>query len=415
MSNEAIDSNTRHEFPMKTHLEGSKNSELAMAAVKTSAGTEHMPAPWRDEDTCITRSVTSDGTAIACYENRIPAFVETALEERYGSLYSSLAAMRAYGDLANTSVFMATRNGEVLILWLFQRRGKMVRVLNEAIAVNGTEASCFAGYVFSAYPNVEYIAFNAIDTGIRQLAWPLRRENATDDSVLALPGSMQEYLSSLGKATRKNIKRYTARLKEKFPSFEYRVSLQECIDETRVREIISLNRQRMQRKGKAPGINADDERIMLELARRHGMLLAATIDGKTCMGALIFRLRDNYFSFVRAHDPTYDDYRLGLVGACLMIDECIARGGKELHFMWGREPHKAMLLGVEKRLDRLTLYRSSWHMLLNADVVLRNAMTEASRHGKLWLLDKMSRDDDLLAQTANRARRIIRRLRGLRS
>jgi hypothetical protein len=54
-------------------------------------------------------------------------------------------------------------------------------------------------------------------------------------------------------------------------------------------------------------------------------------------------------------------------------------------------------------------------MLLNADVVLKNAMTEASRQGKLWLLDKMSRDDDLLAQTANRARRMIRRLRGLRA
>ena len=171
----------------------------------------------------------------------------------------------------------------------------------------------------------------------------------------------------------------------------------------------------MQRKGKAPGITADDERIMLELARRHGMLLTATIDGKVCMGAVIFKLRDNYFSFVRAHDPAYDDYRLGLVGASLMIGECIARGGKELHFMWGREPHKAMLLGVEKRLDRLTLYRSSWHMLLNADVVLKNAMTEASRQGKLWLLDKMSRDDDLLAQTANRARRMIRHLRGLRA
>ena len=242
MTNEAIDSNARHEYPMKTHLDNSKNSELAMAAVKAPAGMEHMPTAWRDDETCITRSVTPDGIAISCYENRIPAFVETALEERYSSLYSSLAAMRAYGDLANTSVFLATRDGEVLILWLFQQRGKMVRVLNEAITVSKAEASCFATYVFAAFPHVEYIAFNAIDTDIRELAWPLRRENATDDSVLALPGSMEKYLSSLGKATRKNIKRYTARLKEQFPSFEYSVSLQECIDEAQVREVIRLNR-----------------------------------------------------------------------------------------------------------------------------------------------------------------------------
>ena len=124
MTNEAIDSNARHEYPMKTHLDNSKNSELAMAAVKAPAGMEHMPTAWRDDETCITRSVTPDGIAISCYENRIPAFVETALEERYSSLYSSLAAMRAYGDLANTSVFLATRDGEVLILWLFHVSSK---------------------------------------------------------------------------------------------------------------------------------------------------------------------------------------------------------------------------------------------------------------------------------------------------
>ena len=404
---------------MKTHLDGSKSSKLMMAMAEADAGgSEHFAAPWRDDEPCISHAVTADGMSIACYENRIPAFVETALEQRYGSLFSSLAAMRAYGDLANTSAFLATRNGEVLILWLFQRRGKSVRVLNEAMPVGGMEAGCFANYVFSTFPDVQFIAFNAIAGDIATLAalpWPLQQDDCTDDSVLALPSSMDEYLASLGKATRKNIKRYTARLKEQFPTFEYSIALQEQIDERQVRAIINLNRQRMGRKGKLSGITDEDERAILDMAQRHGMLLVATIDGRICAGAVLFRLRDNYFSFVRAHDPAYDQYRLGLVGACLMIGECIARGGRELHFMWGREPHKAMLLGVERRLDRLILYRSARHRLLNPEVGLKNAMFGAKRRCKLWLQDKMNHDDDFIARAAGSARRLIRRLRGQHS
>jgi hypothetical protein len=400
---------------MKTHLDGSKGSELAMAAVKADAGTADLPAFGRDDDAGISHAITAEGIAIACYENCIPAFVESALEQRYGSLFSSLAAMRAYGDLAGASVFLATRNGEILMLWLFRRRGKSVRVLNEAMPVSEADASCFAGYIFDTYPQVQYIAFNAIDTGIHKLAWPLQRQDCTDDSVLALPATMDEYLASLGKSTRRNVTRYTAKLKEQFPSFTHSISLQEQIDEQQVRTIIDLNRQRMDRKGKPPGVTADDARAIIEIARRHGMLLVLTIDGRICAGAILFRLRDNYFSFVRAHDPAYDQYRLGLIGACTMIAECIARGGKELHFMWGREQHKALLLGVEKRLDRLTLYRSAWHALLNPQVVAKNIAFGASRRCKLWLQDKMNRDDDLVAWAATGARRLIRGLRGLRA
>lgn len=399
-------------IPMKTHLDDSKGSELAMAAVKADAVSAHMPASGRNDEASVLHAVAADGISIACYENRIPAFVEAALEQRYGSLFSSLAAMRAYGDLANTSTFLATRNGEVFMLWLFQRRGKWVRVMNESIVVTEAEAACFADYIFAAFPQAQFITFNAVDADIRRFAWPLQREDCTDDSVLALPASMDEYLASLGKATRKNIKRYTARLKEEFPSFACSVSLQEKIDEQTVRAIIELNRRRMDRKGKPQGITLDDERVILEIARHHGMLFTATIDGKVCAGAILFRLRDNYFSFVRAHDPAYDPYRLGLVGACAMIAECIARGGRELHFMWGREQHKALLLGVEKRLERLVLYRSRWHVLLNLQIASKTMFFGASRRCRLWLQDKINRDDDLVARTAGGVRRLVRLLRG---
>ena len=405
----------RHAFPMKTHLDGSKSGGLAITGAKADAGANLVPAASRDDDAGIPRSLMPEGVTIACYENTIPPFVESALEQRYASLFSSLAAMRAYGNLSNASVFLATRGSEIVMLWLFRRHGKTVRVLNEAIPVSEAEAACFAHHVFGCFLEVQYIVFNAVDTGIRSLAWPMQRQNCSEDSVLALPPRFDDYLAALGKATRKNLKRYSAKLKERFPSFSCNVAVQDRIDERQLREVIRLNRLRMDHKGKPQGITPDNENAILDIARCHGMLLTATIDERICAGAILFKLRDNYFSFVRAHDPAYDEYRLGLVGACHMVAECIARGGKELHFMWGREQHKSMLLGVERRLDRLTIYRSAWHLLLNPQVALKNAFLGASRQCKLWLLDKMNRDDDIIAVAAGSARRVIRRLRALRA
>jgi len=361
----------------------------------------------------VIRSSTTDGISITCYDNWIPSFVESALEQRYASLYSSLAVMRAYDRLEGTSVFVASRDNKIFMIWLFQRRGKSVHVLNEAIAVNEAEARCFASHIFATYPDVWIISFNAVHTDIQRLSWPFRRQNCTEDSVLTLPATSMEYTSMLGKATRKNLKRYMARLTEQFPSFQYRILAKEEIDAKQIAEIVHLNRLRMNRKGKLPGITQDDEQTMFSIAQRHGMLLVATINGKICCGAIVFQFRDHYFSFVRAHDPAYDQYRLGLIGAYLLASECIARKGKELHFMWGREPHKALLMGVERKLDRLTLYRSAPHLFLSLHVVLKNAFFGYRRRFKLWLLEKMAQENNSVTKTANHIRRLFRQIKGL--
>jgi len=358
----------------------------------------------------------AEGLLVSFHEHRVPSFVETVLERRYGSLFSSIAAMTAYGDdLADTNVFLAKRGAEIATLWLFQKRGKMVRVLNESIRVDKAEASCFADWIFGRFAEVHIIVFNNIDTDIDALARPLQKQGSSEDSVLELPATMDDYLARLGKATRKNINRYTARLREQFPTFEHSVAFRDEIDPARVRELIRLNRVRMNLKGKVAGIEAADERAILNIARRHGMLLTLAIDGRICGGAMLFQFGRHYYSYLRTHDPAYNASRLGLVGACLMIRECIARHGKTLHFMWGREPHKALLLGVEQPLFRLTLYRSRLRLALNLQHAVRNACQGYRRQLSVWLLNKVQRDDDIVARVAAGARRLLRRLRGLQS
>ena len=338
---------------------------------------------------------TPDGLTITCHENRIPDFVESELERLYASLYSSLAAFRVYGSLAQASTYVVRKDTEIIAIWLFRREQRQVRVLNEAISLPPDEVRRFAHTIFTLYREVELICFHAVQSEISGPPYPIHRYNCTEDSVLNLPATSEEYLARLGKPTRKNIKRYLQRLKEAFPSFRYRIIPEGQASEQQVRAIIGLNRARMANKGKTSGIDADEERRIIQLVQHCGLVAEATIEGRLCAGAIVYRFGDNYFSFVRAHDPAYNQHRLGLIGAYLLADACIARGGKELHLMWGREPHKALLQGIERHYDHLTLYRSRLHQLRHVDRWLKDLSAGHMRRMKLYLMDKARQEESL--------------------
>jgi hypothetical protein len=98
-----------------------------------------------------------------------------------------------------------------------------------------------------------------------------------------------------------------------------------------------------------------------------------------------FRAGDNYFLNVLAHDPAFDEYWLGILCCYMTICECIARGGEEFHFLWGRYDYKFTLLAVTRDLERLVIYRSRSKMLSNPDVWFKTAMEDWSRRANLRL------------------------------
>lgn len=346
--------------------------------------------------------------SISWHENEIPAFVEAELERIYGSIFSSLAHFRVHGGAENASCWVIRYGADITDILLFRREGRSVRVINEWITLGEQDIRRFADSVFARYPKVDRIVFHAIEPDVARLPYPWQRFNCTDDSVVTLPDSAEAYFAQLGKATRKNIKRYLTRLRQNFPDFRYQVYETRAIEEQHVRAIIGLNRLRMANKNKVSGIDNLEADRMLQLLRMKGTVGVMTIGGKLCAGALTYRIGDNYFSFVRAHDPRYDDYRLGLIGGYLLISECIARGGKEFHFMWGREEHKALLLGVQKEFDHLTLYRSRLHYLQDSRDLLRNVFIVRMQKLKRRLLNGQSDPNPMWRFAAAALRRLRR-------
>jgi hypothetical protein len=161
-------------------------------------------------------------------------------------MYSSLAYHMVYGTItSDTSTYVVKNNGEIITVLLFRLESGTVRVLNEQFRITAEEIDRFAHYIFNAWPSINIISFPVIDTAANALSFPCRQSHCTQDIVLALPDTAEEYLGSLGKSTRSYIKRYLNKLKRSFPSVSCKTYGNKEFSEQHIHDIIALSRARM--------------------------------------------------------------------------------------------------------------------------------------------------------------------------
>jgi hypothetical protein len=330
--------------------------------------------------------MSPDGMTISCHENEVPSFVEAELDRLYGNVFSSMAHFRVYGGLpADTCTYVARSNERIVALLLFRHENGRVQVLNEGMRLDDDEIERFARYVFGKYPAAGVISFHAVDIAADKLSFPRQRHICTEDIVLAAPDSPQDYLASLGKSTRNYVQRYEKKLRRDFPSFTFRIAEKDEIDEQDIRDIARMNRVRMAAKDKVSSNDDEETERIIALARTCGLVGVASIDGRVCAGVIHYRIGANYFMPVIAHDPAYNDYRLGTICCYLSICACLERGCSEYHFMWGQYEYKYRLGGVQRDLAHLAIYRSPLHLLRNAKMAQKIAFDGHARTLRLWL------------------------------
>ncbi len=339
----------------------------------------------------------ADDFIVECFEDAVPPYVEAALQQLYANLFSTLAYRRAFGGTRGVSTFVVRSGRTILCLWLYERQGRVVRVLNEGIEVGEGAVRRFAHHLFASDARVRAIRFHAVQARLRHLALPYRVHNCLEDMVLTLPSSTAEYMTRLGKSTRSYINRYLNKLRRDHPSVCFALIEAHELEENLIRHIIALNRQRMASKGKV-SINdtALAERIT-HLAMECGLLGVLTIDGRIVAGTINYQVRDNIFLDVIAHDPRYDAWRPGTLCCYLTICECIARGGNEYHFLWGQDEYKMRLLARRRDLDDVIVFRSRRHMLGVPGLVLGDMRAALERRLRMRLRE-LWRNEGLVAR-----------------
>jgi hypothetical protein len=346
---------------------------------------------------------------ISCYEREIPPFVETELERLYANIHSSLAFFRQFRPLEDASTYVARKSGRTVAVFLFRCENGKIHVLNEMIAIDEEEICRFARYVFARFRSASVISFQSIHTAIRRLPFPYQQYNDKEDFVIVLPGTPAQYTAGLGKATRSNIKRYSRRVIRNFPSLTHKIYVNNEVEEQHILDIVNLSRSKIEGKKRKFALNKEEAAGLIRLAKTCGFVNVLLIDGRLCAGSISYRIGSNYFAFINAHAPEYEDYWLGMLCYYFTIRESIIRGGKELHMGWGRYEYKNRLLGVRRDFDRLVIYRSYRHVVLNADSAAKTVFDGNLRRLKLWLLDPR-RQNGFMSRCAFHSLYIFRKL-----
>lgn len=355
---------------------------------------------------------TTDIT-VECHDGQIPQWVEAELDRLYGNIYCSLAHFRLCGGLEGAYTYAARRHpgGEIIALFLFRLEHSRVVVLNEGMTLESEEVERFTAYILGRFPSVGVIEFRAVHASAGHIARPVQRFYQTEDFVLTLPQSTDAYLSMLGSATRKNVKKYLSRWQRDFPDCEHQVYEKSHITESDLREVVEFNHRRMAAKNKVSAIDEAEIQSMLRLAHETGYLCVTRVRGRICAGSLLYRFGDHYVSRITAHDSRFDDYRLGTLACYRAVCEAIQRGGRHFHFMWGRYAYKAALGGELVELDHIAIYRSYWHMLRQAKRAVLTAYGGYQRETKMWLLSQAGKSTGLVPRVIHAGMNAARTLK----
>lgn len=335
-----------------------------------------------------------ENITVSLHASSVPQFAYGAMDQLYQHMHSSFAYLSIYGRInQETITYVVRKGGQVVAVILFCIEHGKVRVLNEQLRLADDEIQRFSDHVFKAYPSVHVITFPVIENTVGRLCFPFQQSLCTQDIVLTMPESPEAYLNSLGKSTRNYIKRYQNKLRRGFPSLTCKTYGCSDAREQDIRDICALNRARMANRYTSSYIDdAETERI-IRMVRICGLVTVMAIDGRVCAGTINCRIGENYFLKVIAHDPAYDEYGLGTVCCYLTICECIARRGREYHFLWGRYEYKFRLLGQQRDLCHLAIYRSHLHQLRNGRDAIKLAYSGRIYRARDWIELKMRRKD----------------------
>jgi hypothetical protein len=336
------------------------------------------------------RTAPESEVSIACYDT-VPPSLRAELDALYHHLNSSLSHYAVARRARNAYAYVARWGSHTLAIFLFQREDRSIMVFNEMMQLPAAEIERFAAWIFDRFPSVAWISFSKIGKDIGALSLPCQQYGPSEDIVVILPETPDAYFSRLGAKLRHNIKHQMKAISAAFPGFSFEIHENGAIAAHHVSGLVNLKKANMDEKRMKCGITPEETAWMIERAKTNGLLVVALLDGKVCGGSLSMRIGDHYFAHLNGYDTRFAKYSLGMLCCYLAMKEKIQRGAKEAHLSWGRNQYKFKLLGVQRDMANLDIYRSRMAYCRHAKRVFQNALADFVEERKLMLLENEQR------------------------
>ena len=204
-------------------------------------------------------------------------------------------------------------------------------------------------------PTLEYLPEMA---RVRGYTVEIEQEDVT--SGIALPGTWDEYLGSLNKKDRHELRRKLRRMDAQTDWKWYSLSEPAQVAE-RLGEFISLMRQ--SRTDKDEFMTPERERFFHKITQRMAelgrlQLYFLDMDGATVATCLCFDYRGSRLLYNSGYDSEYGYYSVGLLLNAMCLKDAIDQGLTYFDFLRGPEPYKAHLGGQQRSLYQMVVKKN---------------------------------------------------------
>lgn len=177
---------------------------------------------------------------------------------------------------------------------------------------------------------------------------------------LSLPSSWDDYLASLGKKDRHELRRKMRRLLESGASVNLEVYQEQDDVNAAMDEFLRLHTMSRQDKAEfMTGQMASFFRRMASALAAEGLvrLFMLYVDNKAVASILCFDAGSYLYMYNSGYDPEFSSFSVGLVSKALCLRWAIENGKSGVDFLRGNEPYKYDLGARDQQVFRLIVRR----------------------------------------------------------
>ncbi len=194
------------------------------------------------------------------------------------------------------------------------------------------------------------------------LGYTAAREDEALSPAVQLPGTWDEYLNTLSKKDRHELRRKLRRLDSAGGDVVLKVVTEPAEAATELDTLFRLMRISSHHKEEfldRPGMEAFFREMTATMAAE-GMLrfYFLTFDGEAVASVLNFDLGGQLYMYNSGYDPAYSHYAVGLMSKTLLIKDAIENGRHCVDFLRGDENYKYDLGGKDQQVYRLLLTKA---------------------------------------------------------
>ncbi len=298
----------------------------------------------------------------------LPLEFESFLLDKYDSYKTTCRYLEVYFPTCDINHMLVYEDGKFAELLIFANRGDTTTCFNLFVDFDHHLVSKFTELLFEKYPVIRRVKFNASyrDLGLKK-SFLFSKSN---DYIVDLPPTVNDYYLQLGSTTRKHIKNYKSRLLRDYPQANFQLKCRDEIDDSIIDRIIQLNVERMKYKGIVPGLSSDENAKIHAFSQHYGCIAYIEIDGEIVAGCIAYVLNKRIFLHIIAHDNNYSKHNVGQVCLFFLIQSAIEKQLNTFHFLWGDNEYKIRFGAKPHALFSYFVYRS-----YSVDYIINKAKT----------------------------------------